>query len=1014
MSPAATVSRGRPLVTAVIVAHDGVRWLPRLLATLENQTRLPDRLVAVNTGSRDGTRQMLEQALGADAVVTTERDLGFGAAVAAGLAALDSDHSSGPDAEHWVWLLHDDMALDPHALANLLDAVRADLAVVGPKVREWPHRKRLLEMGLTVTGTARRVTGVDPGEYDQGQHDRVTDTLAVGSAGMLVRRTAWDRLGGFDPALPLFGDDLDLGWRAARDGLRVAVAPEAVVFHAEASARGQRSIDAAAGRPRRLSREHALYAVLANCRGAVLPLVAVRLLLGSVLRALGLLVLKAPRESWDEMTAAAAVLGRPGRVWAGRRRRRGQSRRHRRRVRRLLAPWWAPYGQGLEVVGQVAAEALEAVAERTRAEPDAAADAGTRAETGPVAEEAQNLAVGPGPVARLLRRPMGLALTLLVLLSLFAGPPLVGAGLLQGGALLPAPPGAADWWRTYAESWHPVAQGGDAAAPPYVAVLGVLATVLLGKAWLVVHVLFGLAVPLTAAAGYLLARRLVASRPVAVWAAVTYGLLPVLTGAVAQGRLGTVVAAVVTPLVARCALGAATATTPQRRWRAAIGAGLLLAVLAAFVPMALLVALVLAAASWPFRGRDPALPARLAAMLATATVLLLPWLGQFGVDLAAWSAAEAGWEGGLATASPASRWDLLLGRPGGPGQAPGWLTAGLVLAAVAALLRADRRGVVLRAWGVGLTALAVVALQQRLGAWPGFSVLLAQGAAVLAAAAAADGGLTRLGGASFGWRQPLVAAVALATAVVPVLGAGWLLFADHPEILHRAPRVPVPAFMADAQRGPHTPRTLLISAAGSGMSVHLSRGPGLYLGQDAVAPPAPAGLTDIAAALVSEPTQQDVAALATYGVEFVLLTGADRDAVTAVDGAPGLVRSSAGERPGTAWRLDASAGPVRLGDRVLPSEAGTVRTRVAAAAKPRTLTLGEQADAGWTASLDGRELPPRTVDGWAQGFVLPPAGGALEVQHDNGRDWWLAGQLLVLLVALVLAAPGRERRDATL
>ncbi|MDQ4084312.1 MAG: glycosyltransferase family 2 protein, partial [Actinomycetota bacterium] len=312
MSPA-DPSRGRPVVTAVIVAHDGARWLPRLLSTLEAQTRLPDRLVAVDTGSRDGSGEMLARALGADAVVTTDRDRGYGAAVAAGLASLDGAAGDagayGDDAEHWVWLLHDDMALDPHALANLLAAARTDVALLGPKVREWPQRRRLLEMGLTVSGTARRLTGVEPGEYDQGQHDRVRDTLAVGSAGMLVRRAAWDRLGGFDPALPLFADDLDLGWRAAGHGMRAAVAPQAVVFHAEASARGQRSIDAAAGGPHRLARAHALYAVLVNCRAPVLAAVAVRLLLGSLLRALGLLLLKAPREAWDEVSAAAAVLG---------------------------------------------------------------------------------------------------------------------------------------------------------------------------------------------------------------------------------------------------------------------------------------------------------------------------------------------------------------------------------------------------------------------------------------------------------------------------------------------------------------------------------------------------------------------------------------------------------------------------------------------------------------------------------------------------------------------------------
>ena len=64
--------------------------------------------------------------------------------------------------------------------------------------------------------------------------------LAVSSAGMLVRRSAWDALGGLDPRLPLFRDDIDLGWRAAAAGLSGASwHPDAVIFHAEAASRGR-------------------------------------------------------------------------------------------------------------------------------------------------------------------------------------------------------------------------------------------------------------------------------------------------------------------------------------------------------------------------------------------------------------------------------------------------------------------------------------------------------------------------------------------------------------------------------------------------------------------------------------------------------------------------------------------------------------------------------------------------------------------------------------------------------
>ncbi|MGH3354299.1 MAG: glycosyltransferase, partial [Nocardioidaceae bacterium] len=979
-------------MTAVIVTHDGARWLPRLLESLERQSRLPDQLVAVDTGSADETPDLLERSLGTESVLTVERTVGFGAAISHGLHHLNGQ-APPAGADHWIWVLHDDMQLDPHTLQELLATAGEDpeLSVVGPKVRDWPRRMRLLEMGLTVTGTARRMTGVEMGEYDQGQHDTdVRDTLAVGSAGMLVRKSAWEELGGFDPALKLFGDDLDLGWRAARAGLRTAVSPDAVVFHAEAGARGQRALDAARGNPHRLAREHALYTVLANCRGWAVPLVAVRLLLGSLLRALGMLLVKAPGLAADELVAVASALGRPGRLWSGRRRRRSTARLSHSKVRPLLASWWAPYGHGLDLVGQVVAEIIDALADRTRG-------ANRGVETGPVSEEAQNLQVELGPLGWLLSRPLGIAVTALVLLSLLSAVDVFGAGLLQGGALLPSPPGAGDWWGTYVESWHPVSVGSDVAAPPYVVVLGFLGTLLLGKAWLVVTLLFGFAVPLTTLAGYVLARRLVGSRLIALWAAVAYGLLPVLTGAVGQGRLGTVVAAVLLPLQVRCAVAAVDGRSVERRWRAAFGAGLLLTVIAAFVPLALPAALVVGVGYWLLADRHGDLLLRVVAVLSVPVLALLPWLLHLGADPAGWVLAEAGYEAGVAGQTWAAPWQLALGRPGGPGQAPAWLTVGLVLAAVAALLRNDRRRVVLTAWGVGLAGLALAALPQGDGAWPGFAVLLAQGAAVVAAAAAGDGAVHRLGDAAFGWRQPVAAVITVAALLAPVLGAGWWILGQDPGLLRRAGPLQVPAFMADAQQSPRSVRTLVISGGSGGsageprVAVHLARGPGLFVGQDDVAPDPPTALVDLAARLITEPSADDVSALAGHGVGHVLLSTGDEDQIAAVDGAPGLVRASAGELDAAAWQLDAPSGPVRVtpqrGDptaaSVLPISSGSVDVSVPAGEGRRLLTLGERTDDGWQAELAGRELEPRVVDGWNQAFVLPGQGGELVVEHSS-------------------------------
>src|SRR6476469_4546419 len=102
-----TTPAGRPghpsaRVTAVIVAHNGTRWLPQLFRSLEASTRFPDRLVAVDTGSLDETPQLLVDVLGESAVHTLDRSIGFGTAVQ---QALDLTDGSEPDEDGWLWLL---------------------------------------------------------------------------------------------------------------------------------------------------------------------------------------------------------------------------------------------------------------------------------------------------------------------------------------------------------------------------------------------------------------------------------------------------------------------------------------------------------------------------------------------------------------------------------------------------------------------------------------------------------------------------------------------------------------------------------------------------------------------------------------------------------------------------------------------------------------------------------------------------------------------------------------------
>ncbi len=869
-------------VTALLVSHDGDRWLPVVLDALGDQTRRPDAVLAVDAASTDTGPALLQDRLGAGCVLALTSAHGYGDAVAAGLAALPSAAE-----DEWVWLLHDDSAPAPDALERLLAAAEdhPSVPLLGPKVREWPSLRRLLEVGVTIGGTGRRETGLERGEYDQGQHDRVRDVLAVNTAGLLVRRPVLEDLG-LDPRLPVLGTDLDLGWRAARAGHRTVVVPDAVVFHAEAAGNGHRS---GVPRPRRTARSAALYVLLVNASPLALPVQAVRLLLGSLLRAAGLLLVRAPREAADELAAVAALYLRPGPVLAGRRQRRGRARAHARDVRHLLAPWWLPYRHGLDAVGDLLSALALEVGDRGR---------------------------GRRSFARLAASPAAPVLVLLVLAALVTARPLLGRGVLSGGALLPAPDSALHWWSLYLQGHHDLATGSAAPAAPYVLPLAVVGTLLLAKAWLLVDLLFLLAVPLAATGAYRFLRGLRCGRPAALWGAVAYGVLPVVSGAVQQGRLGTVVATLLLPWLAGSATYLGPGGDADRRARAAWRTTLWLALLTAFVPLAWPVAVVLAMAAAGAAGPDRrALGRLLLAPVLGALVLLVPW------SLTTWGHQDLGsalLEAGLPLpAGPLSRWDVLAGRPGAG--APGWLSLGVLLAAVAALVRPDTRPAVLRAWAVVVVALAAAAALAATvsgPSWLGFVLVLAQGAAVTAAALAGSGIRGRLSRASFTWRQPVGGVVVVLALAGPALSVLWWVWAGSGGPLGRIVPTEVPAYMTDAAAADPANGVLVVRGSRErGFTHALLRQPGIRLGDDTVLPSAAdqAPLTRAVSALATAPVPADVATLSRLGVAYVYLPApVDAALVGNLDSLGGLAPGSA-LRPGArAWRLEAPPGRASL------------------------------------------------------------------------------------------------------
>lgn len=191
--------------------------IDRPLDSLRAQTWPDVEVVVVDNDSTDGSMDMVAERFPEARRMPLGRNPGFAEANNLGVAAATGE---------LVMLLNPDAWLEPDGLAGLAAVLAGDPAVgvAGGTVRHEDGSiqeigNRIDRMGFPVPRRAGAHAPVDRGAF------------FVGGCAMMMRRTDWDRLGGFDERFFMFFEEVDLQWRAQREGLDVAVAPGVTVWH---------------------------------------------------------------------------------------------------------------------------------------------------------------------------------------------------------------------------------------------------------------------------------------------------------------------------------------------------------------------------------------------------------------------------------------------------------------------------------------------------------------------------------------------------------------------------------------------------------------------------------------------------------------------------------------------------------------------------------------------------------------------------------------------------------------
>ncbi len=1008
-----------PLVTITIVAHDPGAWFNDVLQSIVAQDYPSLEVVVIDAASDIAVAPRVHAVIPEAMVIPLVANQGF-----AKNANLILDHPSlGP----YLLICHDDVALAPDCVRRLVEeTLRSNAGVVGPKLLDWNDPNRILHVGLGADKTGLVADLAEPGEYDQEQHDAVRDVFAVPGAVTLLRTDLFRALGGFDEAMVVRGEDLDLCWRAHALGARVLVNPAATARHREDLTTRIPGSDYD-----RFARRHRIRSMLSNYGLLHTLRVVPQALVASFVNALIALLQGRISLIFEIASSWAWNIARLPSIM--------RRRRHLRQIRQVddaeVRALQIPGFEGLNAWRQARSD---------RREEQAAAD-------------------GSVPASRAAERARELQITAMVwigvvLVLLFGSRELITNGVPLFNEFVGFPNGPSSLLTEWGSTWRPTGVGAEAPSSLLHAILGFAGIALFGQMGLL---------RLLVTAGLLFVGALGAYRLLAPFKAfqaqlvalLVYTAAPLPYNALFEGTWSGLVAYAAMPWITkRMALAASIPpfVDDEPRLRRRVGdtlvLGLMLALAALVEPFVVLTP-VLFAAAWLLGGLatrrvQGSLRAVAVAVGSIVTAFVLSMPASLGLlsSTASWSSVA----GSAATDGSDIGLSRVLRLATGPhGDSTfGWVL--LVVPALALIMASGPRlAWAARSWFVTLGSVALVVVIER--GWIGFSmpsaaVLLAPAAVGLAVAAgmAAVAFGSDLRRYRFGWRQflPFVAGGALALTAIAGIGGAldgrWQVVDDGYE--------DVVAFLDE--RAPAHARALWLGDA-EVLPVH-----GLTYDDDLAWAVTPARTPTILDHAIGNPDEtvlqirQDFEdtldgagnrlgqRLSLYGIRYVIVVESNApEPFGTIDRPINAVLAARLTEQLDLVRVEVRSGATIYENRAYVPTVSTFALGALATADPAfdlydlalpevtslrsyrgplgegDLSFAVPVDTNWTLEVNGAVVPATARD-WATSYAVL-GGGQAQLRHSNEPLLWITSAIqLVAWVALsTLLFLGRRRRS---
>jgi hypothetical protein len=363
-----------------------------------------------------------------------------------------------------------------------------------------------------------------------------------------------------------------------------------------------------------------------------------------------------------------------------------------------------------------------------------------------------------------------------------------------------------------------------------------------------------------------------------------------------------------------------------------------------------------------------------------------------------------------------------LANPGGPGALPWWLISPITVVIAIALLSKTRARQIAVFGGsliVSGTLLSTLSISGKGTGTPtdlyvGVYAALATVAAVYAAVVMLDSVRERLINSQLNYRHLAASTLVITSIVYGLTASTWVVSQSPQAPLQSSQGEVLPPFLAiESQSKTLVIRERVINSVPS-LIYFIARGGDVSLGDADVVPREVPEIESAVTGLADGSGITSSKILGSFGITYVFLKApAQRSLVQAIDGIGGFTRASSTD-VGVVWKVAGATGNLVLtdsGGKSVQLQPTSVPDEYAVPT-PGVVTLTQNYSRSWQLVQDGKRLTRIQNDLSLPQFSAESPGSVLLIYDGSVRRGWISLHFLILLTALVFAAPsGRRKRE---